>query len=287
MDKDIITKKTVKILLKDLARHILGLEVSNISFIDKELQRIEKREADIVAQCKIEGKEEILHIEIQNDYDKTMPNRMARYYLDINLVYPNIPIRQYLIYIGRQKCYLKDHLENNGMSYRYTLIDMHNIDCDKFIEMDTPDALVLSILCDFKGRDEFDIITYILNRLHTLLKDGKRRREYIEILEILSKNRNLENKIKEAEEMIRTTRYDELPSYEIGFERGLINGIEQGIEKGIEKGIAEGIEKGKREERFKSMAIMIKKFGLPVEQIAKEYGVEVKEIQEYIEKNKI
>ena len=285
MYKDIITKKTIKRLLKEIAKYILGLRISHISFIDKELQRIEKREADIVAKCKIDGKEEILHIEIQNDYDKTMPNRMARYFLDIDLLYPNIPIRQYLIYIGKRKCYIKDSLHKDGMSYHYKLIDMHNIDCEKFLTMDTPDALVISILCDFKGRDELDIITYILNRLYHLVKDTKRLREYIEILEILSKNRNLEQKIKEAEEMIRTMRYDELPSFEIGFEKGMSDGIQKGIQKGIEKGIKEGIKRGKEEERFRSMAIMIQKFGLPIEQIAKEYGVSIKDIQDYIKRN--
>ncbi len=277
MQKDIITKKTIKRLLKELAKYILGLKISHISFIDKELQRIEKREADIVAKCKINNIEEILHIEIQNNYDLTMPNRMARYFLDIDLLYSDIPIRQYLIYIGKEKCYIKDSLEKSGMSYHYTLIDMHTIDCEKFLNMDTPDALVLSILCDFKERDELDIITYILHRLHTLVNDSKRLREYLEILEILSKNRNLEQKIKEAAEMIRTTRYDELPSFEIGFQKG--------IEKGIERGREEGIKQGKEEERFRSMSIMIQKFGLPVEQIAKEYGVKVEEIQEYIKRN--
>ena len=62
-------------------------------------------------------------------------------------------------------------------------------------------------------------------------------------------------------------------------------GIEKVIEKGIEKGIEEGIRKGKEEERFRNMAIMIQKFGLPVEQIAKEYGVKVEEIQEYMKRN--
>ncbi len=34
---------------------------------------------------------------------------------------------------------------------------MHTIDCEKFLTMDSPDALVLAILCDFKGRDERDM----------------------------------------------------------------------------------------------------------------------------------
>ncbi len=253
---------------------LFGFKVTDVSFIDKELQRIEKREADIVAKCKIEGTEEILHIEIQNDYDKTMPNRMARYYLDIDMLYPDIPIRQYLIYIGKKRCYIKDSFEKRGISYHYTLIDMHTIDCEKFIEMDTPESLVLAILCDFKGRDELDIITHILNRLHTLVNDSKRLREYIEILEILSTNRDLKDKIKEAEKMIRTTRYEELPSYEIGLEKG----IERGLERGMEKGIILG--------KLEMAKMMMNEFGLSVKEVADKFKLPVDELNRYLqEKN--
>jgi len=48
---------------------------------------------------------------------------------------------------------------------------MHTIDCEKFLKMDTPDALVLAILCDFKGRDEKDVVVYIITRLRELTQD--------------------------------------------------------------------------------------------------------------------
>jgi hypothetical protein len=80
MKKDITTKDTIKTITQDIAKYILELEVTDIEFVDKELQRIEKREADIVALCKINGVEGILHLEIQNDNDMTMHRRMLRYY---------------------------------------------------------------------------------------------------------------------------------------------------------------------------------------------------------------
>ena len=71
MKKDIISKEAIKTLAIDIAFYILKLNVKNLKFVDKELKRIEKREADIVAQCEIDGIEQILHIEIQNSDDKT------------------------------------------------------------------------------------------------------------------------------------------------------------------------------------------------------------------------
>jgi len=78
MKKDITTKDTIKTITQDISKYILNLDVKNIEFIDKELQRVEKREADIVAKCEIDNINSILHIEIQNSNDKTMSSRMLR-----------------------------------------------------------------------------------------------------------------------------------------------------------------------------------------------------------------
>ena len=51
MKKDIVSKRIIKKLLKEIAKYFLNnpIETDNIVFLDKELQRVEKREADIVA----------------------------------------------------------------------------------------------------------------------------------------------------------------------------------------------------------------------------------------------
>ena len=70
MKKDVVSKETIKTIAQDISKYILNIDVKDIEFIDKELQRVEKREADIVARCKIENRASILHIEIQNDNQK-------------------------------------------------------------------------------------------------------------------------------------------------------------------------------------------------------------------------
>jgi len=103
MKKDITAKDTIKTITQDIAKHILGLHVTRIKFVDKELQRIEKREADIVALCQINGVKGILHLEIQNDNDKTMHRRMLRYHTDIKMRFEKLPLHQYVVYIGKPK----------------------------------------------------------------------------------------------------------------------------------------------------------------------------------------
>jgi flagellar biosynthesis/type III secretory pathway protein FliH len=89
------------------------------------------------------------------------------------------------------------------------------------------------------------------------------------MLETLSDNRDLKDKIKEIE-MLRTTSYQDLPSYEIGFEQG----IEKGIERGIEKGFEEGISK----ERANTIYIL-KSLGLDDKEIIKKLNISYEEFE--------
>jgi predicted transposase YdaD len=154
MKKDITTKEVLKQIAEDIAFYLLSLDVKEIEFVDKELQTVEKRESDLIGHCLINGIESILHLEIQNDNDSTMHLRMLRYYALIKTRYPDLPIHQCVIYIGRAKMKMIDHIQSYGLSYHYQLIDMHNIDCETLIAIDKPSALVLAVLCDFKGKPE-------------------------------------------------------------------------------------------------------------------------------------
>lgn len=69
---------------------------------------------------------------------------------------------------------MRNVLNDVMLDYAYSLIDMHAIDCDELIALDTPDALVLSILCDFKGRDEKTVLFEIASRLRQLTGDDER-----------------------------------------------------------------------------------------------------------------
>ena len=230
MKKDITTKDTIKTITQDIAKYILELEVTDIEFVDKELQRIEKREADIVALCSINGEKAILHLEIQNDNDKTMHHRMLRYYTDIKQRFNTLPVYQYLVYIGKPKLSMKSKIVEPSLNFSYNIVDMHMIDCQKFLTMDSPDALVLAILCDFKDRDEKDVITYIITRLRELTKDDSHKLgKYLLTLEELSTNRNLQNTLEEVERMLRDMKIEELPGYKIALERGEERGLSQGI----------------------------------------------------------
>nr|VFJ86460.1 MAG: protein of unknown function (DUF4351) [Candidatus Kentron sp. LFY] len=235
-EKDIISKETIRRLAVDLATHLLELPIDpdSLEVLATEQRRIEDRRADLVARLRDrDGEPFLLHVEIQNNNDATMPVRMMRYMTDILLAWPGLPLRQYLIYIGAEPMTMPDGMELPGVRYRYGILDMRDVDCRRLLERDTPDALVLAILCDFGDHDPQAVVNHIYTRLQALLGDDlKRFREYVEMVHILSGNRDLEEQIQEADKMLSQIDVERLPAYRQVMEKGLKRGIEQGRGEG-------------------------------------------------------
>jgi hypothetical protein len=158
-----------------------------------------------------------------------MPNRMLRYRTDISMQWPDEEIEQYLIFIGKKPLAMDNRVKSNNLDYQYHLIDMHTIDCENFLKQNNPDALIIAILCDFKGRDEAEVIHHIITQLKIYHKDNEKGfRESISMLEILSDNRDLRKIVTEEEKMLSEVKVENLPSYNIGFERGEAKGEARG-----------------------------------------------------------
>lgn len=236
-DKDITSKRILKNLVREFAIVLFGLPVTEVELLETNHQRIEDRRADLVAKVVLaDGSTLLLHIEVQNDNEPAMPIRMMRYLTDIILAYPGLPVRQYLIYIGRSRLNMAAGFDMPDFSYRYRMIDLHAVDCDKLLRQDTPDAWVLAILCDFKERLPREVAHTILSRLQQRFADNPPRfREYVEMLNILADNRDLNLDIYEEITML-SVNIERTALYRIGMEKGIEQGIEQGIEKGMEEG---------------------------------------------------
>lgn len=228
-DKDITSKRILKNLVREFAVVLFGLPVTEVELLETNHQRIEERRADLVAKVALSnGSVLLLHIEVQNDNESAMPVRMMRYLTDIMLEYPGLPVRQYLVYIGRSRLSMVDGFDMPDFSYRYRMIDLHAVDCDELLRQDSPDAWVLAILCDFKERLPRDVAHIILSRLQQRFAENPPRfREYVEMLNILADNRDLNLDI-----------YEEITMLQVNIERTAIYRI--GMEKGIEKGVEEG-----------------------------------------------
>ena len=234
--KDIVSKAILKRIVVDLARYLLNMRIEAIEILDSESQRIEQRRADLVVLARRAAGEFLLHFEIQNDNEVLIPARMLRYLSDLALAYPRYQIEQCLIYIGKRPLRMTDSMHHPGLDYHYRLIDMQQVDCDLFLQRSDPDALVLAILCDFKGRDDRAVVREILQRLRAATREQPGRfGEYLQMLEVLSTNRDLKDCIQEEEKMMNVA-IEDLPSYQLVVDKVMEKGIEKGIEKGMEKG---------------------------------------------------
>jgi hypothetical protein len=199
--KDIISRRTLKRLTADLARHLLNVDGEVLELLETQHQRVEDRRADLVARMRgADGAVFVLHVEIASKNEADMHWRMLRYRTDIRLSGIAEPLRQCLVYIGANPLRMAAGISEPGLDYRYTLVDMHQVDCAGLLAQDNPDALVLAILCDFDDRNPQDVVNHIVARLRALHPgDDKGLREYLSMLEVLSQNRDLESAVREAE----------------------------------------------------------------------------------------
>ena len=224
-NKDIISKELIKEIGRDISMHILGIELEDeITLIDKEWTRVEKRDSDIVF---LSG-QKIIHIEIQNNNHAQMELRMLRYFSDILFEYNGYEIEQYVIYIGKASCKMKNQIEQKRISYSY---DVREIHCEELLYHDNPSAVALSILCDFEGKDKQMVVNTILKRIRELTKnDDVEYRNYLEKVTILSTNRDLEENVKQGAKML-TVDIEKIPFYQDGLKEGIREGIQNGVKK--------------------------------------------------------
>ena len=227
--KDIISRQIFKRIFIDVATYIFKLKLESVELIETEQQRIEDRRADLTAKViDNKGRAFILHIEIQNQNQKIMPDRMLRYLSDLRLSHPNEEIYQYLLYIGKEPLTIPSGIKTEHLNYQYNIIDMHEIDYQFFIRQNSADALVLAILCDFKETEARVVINEVLTKLMAITKDDhKMLREYVSMLEILASNRDINIDIQQEFEMLEV-EIEKLPSFLIGEKLGEKRGEKRG-----------------------------------------------------------
>jgi len=245
-DKDIVSKEIIKEIGRDISMHILGIDIQGeVTLVDKEWTRVEKRDSDIV----FKNNNRIIHIEIQNDNHKNMELRMLRYYSDILFEYKECSVEQYIIYIGKKRCNMKSQIQRDKIAYNYDIIDMKEIACEDLLYHSHPSAVVLSILCDFQEKDKQTVVNTILKRLKELTDgDELEYKNYLKKINVLSNNRDLENEVEKGMNML-TVKLEDTPIYQWEM----------------------------KQTQFKSAMIMIQDFQLVIDDVVKKLNIKREE----------
>lgn len=250
--KDVTSKNLLKRMAADLANVLLHLDIDpdSVELLETQRQRVEERRADLVIRTVRRGEtqQQILHIEIQGQNQADMPVRMMRYYTDIRLDYPLEPVRQHLIYIGKSGLAMPDRVEEDGWAYRYHILDMRTVDCGVLLAQDTPEALVMAILCDFRGQPAGEVVKLIASRLRMLFRDDEQGfSNHFAMLEILAQNRDLEQEIQETKEMLTQIDVTRFASYQWGWEAAMEKMQEALQQK--ERQVREALQQKERQEK--------------------------------------
>jgi hypothetical protein len=79
-----------------------------------------------------------------------------------------LPIRQFVVYVGKDKPAMDQRLESHSISYRYELVDLRSFPYQTFLESSQGQEVLLAILADFGGEPAELIAQRILLKLAQL-----------------------------------------------------------------------------------------------------------------------
>lgn len=247
-DNDLVSRHLLERIALIIARLLFQLDVAEVTLLEIQNQYLEMWRSDLLLKVTDAEGRYLLHMDIQNTPQKMIAWQMLRYRIDIALQYGFVPVQQFMVYTGHEPLSITNGIQEPGLNYVYRLIDMHTLDYQTLLAQDTPDALVIAILCHFGDTPANEAVRNILKRLLTLTEnDESAFRDYLLMLEILSTtNSNLKKIMQEEAAMLSQVKYSDLPSYELGLQKG----FQKGLKKGRQDKVEEDIEDGRQAERY-------------------------------------
>jgi hypothetical protein len=252
---DLTVRELLTEPLCSLLEYITGEKIKG--FLDPSFPSVKERRADLLLE--VEGG--ILHVEVQSTNDIVMSQRMLEYWLLIKSKYPGRKIKQIVLYIGDEQYRISGCLEEEGLVYRYEVINIKEIPCDVLLESGRAEDLVIAFLCRINDKRE------LFNRLKAKLEElGPREKAdfLAKVLTILGLRPTLKEEVlsfvKEVVRMPITVRLEKelVENFPVigdlvkqGIQEGLQQGIQQGLQQGLQQGKNEGLIEGKQEDLIK------------------------------------
>jgi hypothetical protein len=232
-DYDKIFKENIAKVATSLVGKLCGISAANWENVSKAIPRTIERRTDWlkIGIDTATSTKYLYHLEFQSANHPTMPLRMLVYRALFTERY-QLPMRQFVIYLGEGECTMPNELVLENLDFRYSVIAINTIDYEIFVNSNAPEEIILAILADFKGEDKALTIQKILKNLKDKTKNQQKLDKFIFQLEILSNLRNLQLSVT-TQITKMSLNYD--ITKDIRYQQGIGTGIEQGIEQGIEK----------------------------------------------------
>lgn len=254
--------------LPGLIEHVLGINIVHSEEIPDDIQHTKERKPDLLKKVTDStGKVFILHIEYQVQNENAMVFRMAEYMVMLLRKYA-LPVEQYVLFMGPGKPRMQTAIDEDRLKYNYQMIALSEIDYKIFLESDKPEEKILAILANFERDGEDLALCNIVKGVQAGAKGDFAESRYLKQLRILAQIKKLDVKFAEVMESITKFFKEEKDPF-----------FQKGEAIGVAKGEVIGEARGDRK-RAITVAIEMKKDGIPTEQIAKYTGLTTKEIEE-------
>jgi predicted transposase YdaD len=182
---------TLKLLLEhatdSLLTQVTGVKVAR--WLNVEMPQVQTRRADLLGATASGG---LVHVELQSGNESDMALRMAEYALRIYRQFRKFP-RQIVLYVGEPEVRMNAAWNEPDFSFRYTLIDIRNLDGAALLESSRIEDNVVAILT--RLQDRASAVRKILARIASL-EEPARRYAFAQFL-IISGLRKLSSSVKE------------------------------------------------------------------------------------------
>jgi hypothetical protein len=205
---------------------------ASLKWINVEAPKVSNRRVDLPGELP-DGN--LIHIELQSRNEKDFPLRMAEYLFGIGLRYGRLP-RQVVLYNGEAPLRMKDRVESPGVSVRFHLVDIRDLDGERLLASPNIGDNVLPVLTRLSEQPK--AVRRILERIAAGYPE-ERDQALAELL-IVARLRRLSGEvIKEARKMPITEDIldNEVfgPAIRKGLRQGRVEGQVEMLRSQIEK----------------------------------------------------
>ena len=188
---DKILRENMEAALPGLIRNLLNIHAVKTEEIPDDIQHTKERKPDVLKKVTDKkGESFVLHLEFQAKDEPKMAFRMAEYYIMLLRRY-ELPVRQYVIYIGEGIPAMTDCIYSGAMKFKYELIALSTIDYHLLLRSDNPEEKMLAILANLGDGDAKLVIEDIISQV-VIASDGHfSKLRHVQQLRILAQLRNL------------------------------------------------------------------------------------------------
>lgn len=193
---DKIVKENIEAIIPAFLTKVLGIHPVQSEEIPDDLQHTRERKPDCLKRItEANGQPYILHLEFQVADEPDMIYRMLDYCAMLIRVY-RIPIRQYVIFLGRNNPKMTSALELGNLNYSYELVSISQLDYRLFLSSTRPEEVLLSVLSNFSNRSSSEVVNQIIRQIEVTSASQLAFQKHIRQLQILGQLRNLESIIQ-------------------------------------------------------------------------------------------